>query len=241
MLIASGIGITPFFSVMASRVAEEQSYESDKEVYAALFDEELAQRGGARSTVKAMKKWDLAPQLKAEDIKTMYVVWTIRDVKELMFYLDYVYELVKHQNTLARPVIHVSVYLTGIGKTTDLTYMMSQTLFLLTLAAKTSKYMTIHFGRPNMSKAIEDVSPDQVYYCGGGFLKKTVNDICIENKIPFHPEDFDAGTNFLNSIQSAFKSLREPTEKSLRQIRAMTYRRVKRESGEIQAQKHRKK
>jgi hypothetical protein len=42
-------------------------------------------------------------------------VWTLRDAMELMFYLDYVYHLVKNQKHLRKPVVKVDVYLTGLG------------------------------------------------------------------------------------------------------------------------------
>jgi hypothetical protein len=203
MLVASGIGITPFFSVMATRVADEQSFESDKDVYASLFKENLVRTGGSITTVKALKtpNWNPVAQY---DVQPIRVVWSIRDVTELMFYLDYVYELVKHQNVLHRPAIEVDVYLTGIGKKTDIAYMISQTLFLLTLASKTSKYMRIHFGRPDLEAIMTANDPDSVYYCGGKVLKESLNDLCIERKIPFHPEDFDSGTHVLNDITQFF-------------------------------------
>lgn len=223
MLVASGIGITPFFSVMATRAAEEQSFESDKEVYASLFKENLVRTGGSVTTVKALKTPNWNPDAHY-DVRPLRVVWSIRDVTELMFYLDYVYELVKHQNVLHRPVIEVDVYLTGIGKKTDIAYMISQTLFLLTLASKTSKYMRIHFGRPDLESILAACEPDSVYYCGGKVLKESLNDICIERKIPFHPEDFDSGTHVLNDISQFFAKL---TGSSARQKQARLIQRRK--------------
>ncbi|CAE7674620.1 RBOHE, partial [Symbiodinium microadriaticum] len=207
LMVASGIGITPFFSVMATRVAEEQSYESDKEVYASLFKENLVRRGGGSTTTVQVLKTPYKSPVDSFEVKVMRVVWSIRDVTELMFYLDYVYELVKHQSGLQRPVIEVDVYLTGIGNQTDITYMISQTLFLLSLASKTSEYMRIHFGRPNLESTVDSIGPDKVYYCGGKALKETLNDLCAEKKIPFHPEDFDSGTHVLKDVSTFFSSL----------------------------------
>jgi hypothetical protein len=118
-----------------------------------------------------------------------------------------VYELVKHQNNLEKPTVMVEVYLTGIGKKTDLTYMMTQTLFLLTMASKTSQYMKIHFQRPDMNAIVDSVQPHQVYYCGGKVLKDMLSDTCIEKDVPFHPEDFDSGTTFVKETKAFFWKL----------------------------------
>eukprot|EP01031_Cornospumella_fuschlensis_P038342 gene38342-46595_t len=41
LLVASGIGITPFFSVMASKIADELTHESDRAIFSSLFNEDL--------------------------------------------------------------------------------------------------------------------------------------------------------------------------------------------------------
>lgn len=217
LLVASGIGITPFFSVMATRVAEEASYEADKQVYASLFNESLDSRGKSTSTIKGMKKFastlsrsdpgDAPGAGAGEAVEMLHVIWTIRDVSELMFYLDYVYELVKHQHALEKPAVFVEVYLTGIGKGTDLSYMMTQTLFLLTMASKTSQYMKIHFQRPDMGAILDKVEPAKVYYCGGKVLSDALSHLCIEKNVPFHPEDFDSGTRIAKDAFAFFKKL----------------------------------
>ena len=214
LLVASGIGITPFFSIMATRVAEEAAYQADKEVYASLFNEALDSRGQSFSTIKGMKNFTLprnmsgeASSAGGEKAEMLHVVWTIRDVSELMFYLDYVYELVKNQNTLATPAVMVEVYLTGIGKGTDLSYMMTQTLFLLTMASKTSQYMKVYFQRPDMNAILDTVQPHKAYYCGGKVLKDKLSHLCIEKNVPFHPEDFDSGTTVVKNTVAFFRKL----------------------------------
>jgi hypothetical protein len=96
------------------------------------------------------------------ELEELRVVWMIRDCGELLFYLDYVYQLVKSQNSLSRHVVYVDVYLTGLGKSSDPVYMIAQTLFMLTVSDLTSKYMNIHFGRPDMPRIFKGVKPNQV-------------------------------------------------------------------------------
>jgi hypothetical protein len=199
LLVASGIGITPFFSVMATKMAEEQSFEDDKKVYAALFKELLDDsRGASGSTIKTMlhsSDWRKAE----EEVKPLKVIWSIRDVTELMFYLDYVHQLIKYQTLMDRRAITVDVYLTGLGDAKDPAFMVCQTLFLLSLASESSQYLQIYFGRPDFDAILTNISPDQVFYCGGSVLKQTLSDLCIAKKIRFHPEDFDSGAKIMNS------------------------------------------
>ena len=194
LLVASGIGITPFFSVMATKVADELNYESDKEIYAQLFGEDIGHRGGSISTVKALKNMSLeTPVVVNSELEELRVVWMIRDCGELLFYLDYVHQLVKTQNSLNRHVVYVDVYLTGLGRTSDPVYMISQTLFMLTVSDMTSKYMNIHFGRPDMPRIFKGVKPNEVYYCGGTLMQNILTKLCRDVGAHFHPEDFDAG------------------------------------------------
>ena len=235
MCVASGIGITPFFSVMATRVAEEASYEADKQVYQSMFGEELASsRGASSTTMKNLQQIAFSADtwMSDDNVKVLHVVWSIRDVSELMFYLDYVYELVKQQNGLKKPVVMVDVFITGIGKHVDITYMMSQTLFLLTLGAKTSRYMKIHFSRPDMKKIINDLKPQQVYYCGGAALKTILGNVCMENKITFHPEDFDSGTTVLKDViggvKKGWETVSDGCKKSTNEVSKEQHREEKR-------------
>lgn len=155
-----------------------------------------------------------------DDDSVLKVVWSIRELTELSFYLDYVHHIVKSQEVLAhhgssedderkdtdvesgdtkkrrakhRVVVEVEVYLTGLGSKTDPVYMLSQTMFLLSIAHKSTAYMKIHFGRPDLSKIVQDFRPEEVYYCGGNALKTKLNEVCHTERVPFHPEDFDAG------------------------------------------------
>jgi predicted ferric reductase/Ca2+-binding EF-hand superfamily protein len=205
LLVASGIGITPFFSVMATKVADELSYEGDKDIYASLFKEDVTHRGSSVSTTKALKNMSLhTPSVVNSELEELRVVWMIRDCGELLFYLDYVHQLVKQQNSLSRHVVYVDVYLTGLGKTSDPVYMVAQTLFMLTVSDLTSKYMNIHFGRPDMPRIFKGVTPNQVYYCGGTIMQNVLTKLCREVGAKFHPEDFDAGTTFVQNIEKFF-------------------------------------
>jgi hypothetical protein len=234
MLVASGIGITPFFSVMATKVSDEHSFETDRAVFESLFNEKLVRNKTKQKRVTSTLPIsdgliNVHPYISTSDlnilennsrevsstslvetkdpheaatdkrhvVSTLHVVWSVRDAAELMFYIDYVYQLVKHQNSLKQPVVIVDVYLTGLGNANDPKCMITQALYLLSLTSKTSDYMRIHFGRPKLDATVQEIKPDQIYYCGGNVLKTVLQDLCIEKSIEFHPEDFDAGASIL--------------------------------------------
>mmetsp|Transcript_1774 Transcript_1774/g.2784 ORF Transcript_1774/g.2784 Transcript_1774/m.2784 type:complete len:773 (+) Transcript_1774:196-2514(+) len=205
LLVASGIGITPFFSVIATKVTDEYVHESDRELYEDLFDEGVMTRGESSSAFDSLLlDRPGAATNSADDVKTLRLVWTIRDALQLMFYLDYVYHLVKHQSHLRTPVVHVDVYLTGLGSRTDPEHMVAQTLFLLCVSGQLSDNMTIHFGRPNIKKIVRDIDPDEVYYCGGNVLGETVNEVCNDANVTFKAESFDTSDNSIAKSLSKF-------------------------------------
>lgn len=212
---------------MATKVAHELSREADRAVFAALFDEDLTlNRSTYRTSAEQAAEQDLAAVLRDLDVelvddveegggatvrptsiaarangpKVLHVVWTLREPTELFFYLEYVHCLVKHQSQLRyKPVVIVDVYLTGLGKRAEPQFMMTQTLFLLTVAKMTGSYMKIHFGRPDFAQILRDDRPDEVYYCGGEALKKSLEDLCHQNHVHFHPEDFDSGAKWVST------------------------------------------
>lgn len=205
MCVASGIGITPFFSVMATKVTEEQVSESDRDIFAGVFQETLSGSNVSLSTpqmvVESLRRLGrLSKSISMQDLDRavpMRVIWSIRDPSELLFYLDYVHELMKKQSNLKEPVVFVDIYLTGLGKRADWKFTVTQTLFLLAVSHKTGDFMKIHFGRPNMERIVQESKPDAVYYCGGKVLADVLSETCMQHDIPFHPEDFDSGASLL--------------------------------------------
>jgi hypothetical protein len=82
--------------------------------------------------------------------------------------------------------------------------MMSQTLFLLSLTAKTSNYLKIHFGRPNFKFIVNQMLPKKVFCCCGNLLKKSLQKICLKKNILFYAEDFESGNFFINNLLNIY-------------------------------------
>jgi hypothetical protein len=84
--------------------------------------------------------------------------------------------------------------------------MIAQTFFLLSVSDKLKDHLTIHFGRPSMRKYLDNLLPDEVYFCGGQSFKESVRMICFEKRIPFYSESFDsADLSLIKQITTAVK------------------------------------
>lgn len=223
LISACASGITPFFSVLATKVTDEYVRAADRLLYERLFHEDTSAGDGygeengyggsyscdvtvaagalasSRSSLGALLSHDPA------DVRVLRVVWVIRDAADLMFYVDYVYHLVKHQSSLAaRAVVHVEIFLTGLGRSSDPSYMIAQTLFLLVVSGQLADHIQIKFGRPNLSRIVDNVNPDQVFFCGGRALKNQVKRVCSDRRIDFCSENFDsAGSSVLDWFLSS--------------------------------------
>ena len=210
MCVASGVGITPFLNIIAAKVEEEMGFETDKKVYANMFtDDGLPGRHAAETTFGAIYNTVTKASnnvIQLEEVRPLHLVWSIRDVNELLFYIEYITQVVQSQTTLNRAVVYVHVYLTGLGKNANPKFLLSQTLFLLALSGNSNKYLEIYFGRPNMEHIVEYLGPSSIYYCGGAALKHSLNEICQKNTIHFHPEDFDSGAKTLDNFSKYVRS-----------------------------------
>jgi hypothetical protein len=207
-------GITPFFSVMATKVTDEYIHDADRQLYENLFNEVINENSdmvtspmASRTSLGSLICHDL-------DVRVLRVVWVIRDAVDLMFYVDYVYHLVKHQSNLTNQVVHVEMYLTGLGKSSDPTFMIAQTLFLLVISGQLSDHIQIKFGRPHISKIVDNINPDQVFFCGGHALKDQIKTICSDKRISFVSENFDSSES---TIADMFLDLFSKTGKGVKQ------------------------
>lgn len=201
LLVASGIGITPFLSIIATAVAEDEVAEADRKMFGVLFSAEGADSG-----------------VKSKDKEPLTVLWSVRDPGELRFYLDYVYELVHRYKSNSNRLVNVFVHMTGLGSSDDPIALVNQVFYLLTLAEKTDGYIKISFGRPLMEKFIPSIQPNQVFFCGGGPLQTITHDVCKKLKVPLHCEEFDSGKGLLPTafakLQRGYQNIRPTAAKN---------------------------
>lgn len=179
LLVATGIGISPFFSVIATKLDQETSLVNEREVFRNLFQEQ----------VQTYNPQNLEDNTPTSEIRC---VWSFRDPLAIMEYLKYL-ELTMANNKEANPSLFLDIYITGLGGVEDCTKLHRQALLVLYLISKSNNFITIRFGRPNISKIIDDFDPDRVYYCGSPGWRPTVHRTCLrqKTKILFDYEEFD--------------------------------------------------
>jgi len=228
MLVASGVGITPFLSIIATKVTNQDSSDATKRVFAALFNETMHSKQPEMHTpysfINAVRTLDIiSSNSKSSDKSsgsydgvefndpvdttspqgsTLHLVWSIRDCSQLLFYIEYLHHLVESQSRLSRKVVFIDVYLTGLGSSSDPSFLVSQTLFYLLVGDKAGDYLRIHYCRPNLDHIVSKVAPGAVYYCGGNSLKESTMVACKKQKVPFFAENADTGGYFTRMISN---------------------------------------
>ena len=221
LAVATGVGITPFFSTIATRVSEQQVAEFDRVVFHDMFEETMSIGHRSFSFSRLMihslrtirriicgnlRIITLTSAVAPTSRPIFRVLWIIRDVEELLFYFDYLRNLLLGQDRLPFPQVEMDIYMTGLGTTKDPALMLSQTFFLLALSNRNEKYFRIHFGRPDMERILKSFQPQECYYCGGGALRDSVNKLCNDNKVRFFSEVFDDGGFVMKWIMGLMKS-----------------------------------
>lgn len=254
VLVASGVGITPFLSVMATKVTDQDASEATRKIFAALFHEAMGPPspdakkllihrafrslraldfnggtgGPSREDAAAMPSSSYSSQPpspqspahlhadaqahstpsppahprphnlvieKEEDqynCSILHLIWAIRDCSDLLFYVEFLHHLVQSQSHLPKNVVFIDVYLTGLGTSSDPSFLVSRTLFYLLVAQKAGEYLRIHFGRPDIDQCLNDLAPGAVYYCGGEGLMKSTVKACKSRGIKIFAEGIDS-------------------------------------------------
>jgi len=230
LCIASGIGITPFLSVMATNIANAISDENDEDTFTALFSDEESGTFHKNAAETRPSYQDFAmialpasgqtsppppqpqpPRLLGSntrsDHKDVHIIWSIREISELLFFLDFISQLTKLQTQVLRrsDCVKVDVYMTGLGGSADPSYLVAQTIFLLIAGEKSSSFLRIFYQRPDLDAEIKRIAPSGCYYCGGVAMRDMINVTCSKLKVPFSPESFDSGGSLTNLLAAMKK------------------------------------
>ena len=178
-LVASGIGITPFLSCIATDIMNALNAESNKDTFDALFHEDLVAL--RRKTTTKFTEEDVFAE--DDESRILHVIWSIREIGELMFFIEYIYQLVKLQDHLTEKIVTIDIYLTGLGSIHDPKYLIAQTFFSLIVREKTTSNMNIFYSRPNFDSIVQTIKPKSMYYCGGAIIREMLDPICAKYNI----------------------------------------------------------
>jgi predicted ferric reductase len=179
-LVASGIGITPFLSCIATDIMNGLNAESNKDTFDALFHEDLHAVRHKTTKNDFTEEEDFAED---DETRILHVVWSIREIGELMFFIEYIYQLIKLQDNLREKIVTIDIYLTGLGSIHDPKYLIAQTFFSLIVGEKTTSNMNIFYSRPNFDNIVQKIKPRSMYYCGGALIREMLDPICAKYNI----------------------------------------------------------
>jgi len=197
-LIASGIGITPFLSCIATNIMNAINSECNQDTLEFIFPKEK----DIPPTLISSESMKISTDEEVEETENLKIIWSIREVSELMFFIDYLHPLIKLQDQLRDKVVSIDIYLTGLGSNKDPSKLISQTFFLLIAGERETESMNIIYSRPDYDDIIKTVNPSSIYYCGGKAIKEMLYPICQKYKIKFRPESFDAGGSYYNQMKN---------------------------------------
>lgn len=180
LLIATGIGITPFFSILSTKISYDTNLGFDKELFNELFDDRFQSRLHGSNLLEFIMSGVGEPE-GSDELIPLYCVWSIRNPKYLSFYLRYLDLLIKYS---PKTVIFLDVYITK--KTT----LIKQIKLILSIK-RDYLSLNVYFRRPNIEKIVDQYKPGNIYYCGSSQLKDVILDEIDGRKINFFCESFD--------------------------------------------------
>jgi hypothetical protein len=161
--IATGIGITPFFSVIATK----EIYESSSTFETKSISNFLSETPTVISS------------------KILHLIWILRDPQKVQTYIDYILTLVKNNSSK----VQITLYITSLNAEINL---YDQLLYLAELENTSYLYLKIIYTRPNLEEIIRTISPSRLYFCGSPNVQKELSSLLKHHRgVDFYYESFD--------------------------------------------------
>lgn len=221
MLVAAGIGVTPFLSIChrlvfhcVARQAEERR---DKLCFhdKRLLPFPKPPRGLSLSSepcFDVISPWKRALVMEP----SVTLVWVVRDFQLVDYFLSYLVGLLRLQQGYGEPSVRVKIFFTGTGSVDLSTLVLNvfTALHYVRLSHEASNCLEFCVGRMDVEQQIVEIEPSAVFYCGSIGLGSKLGIACHHHKIPFYKEDFQ-NTSLSNwSEMALFKHIRQLFGKS---------------------------
>jgi len=193
-LVANGIGIAPHLSCIATDVANALNAESNRDTFDALFHIDYQAR---------KKSINHDDNMNEEETRNLHVIWTLQEIQELAFFIEYIFQLIKLQDQIRHKVVTVDIYLTGLGQLDDPSFLIAHTFLSLLVGERETENMNIIYSSPNFEEIIVDQQPSAMYFCGSQDLSQKLESLCTTYNVNYIPESFDSDGGILyNEIKS---------------------------------------
>ena len=220
LLVASGIGITPFLSVLHAKVYEFANRELEERRFRALFPDKLEVCGsGGRqrnrsftSKVAPSRRMRTASLEKLEKQKQTRLLWMVPDFAYIDFFLDYLVILMRLVDDAAHPPARIKIFFTGV-RSRDLGTLIFDLMVALHYTSLGGPCIDFAIGRPDLAVEIEAAAACSAFGCGQRGLMGRVERECADNGVPFEAEEFQDET--LGKLWRGFGAADAPKRKSV--------------------------
>lgn len=176
-IVCSGLGITPFLSVIKTEIDEYNSNQNYRNDYHNIFQKSIEQQ-------RAYSLIDVEENLVTFKSRKLDVHWSFRDLSKVDNFFKFVVHNIKNSKN-----INLHLYITGN---------MSKDEKEEFLDEYSSYVKSIKFGRMHIKDFLsEDEIGDEskiedleIFFCGSHSIREPIKDYCKENKIRFYSEVF---------------------------------------------------
>jgi hypothetical protein len=170
LCICTGVGITPFLSIIDTKIDSTSVNREFRRIHAIVFDSKFKQVKATKLTeVFDIENTELV-DYKKQNLK---VIWIFRDISSIENLFIYIAETMKYSSNVT-----LDIYITSKSESVD--------KFINN--NKNRINITLHKGRPLFFEIIPKF--DVVYYCGNPTVKNSIKEFCEGVKIPMYSEIF---------------------------------------------------
>lgn len=169
-IVCTGIGITPFISVIQSKIDEYYTNDKYRNDYSEIFERDIEQQR-AYSLISSSTKDRSLVTYKTASID---IYWTFRDLKKVINFFNYVRKILSRSKN-----INLHIYITAKMDEQE------QKEFIEKYQSHGVK--TINFKRMDNNVLKET---KQVFFCGSPVVRTSMKEICQKHNIEFYSEVF---------------------------------------------------
>lgn len=175
IIVCTGIGITPFLSVINTKIDEYHTNNNYRSDFTNVFERDIEQHRAYNFVSISNKDHNSLTEHSTYKNSSLDIHWTFRDLKKVENFFNYIRKVLMRSNN-----INLHIYVTV--KTDD----MEKLAFIEKY--KTNGVKSITFGRMNIESFVD---VQQVFFCGSPIVRENVKGFCNKNDISFYSEVFE--------------------------------------------------
>lgn len=178
LCVCSGIGITPFLSVIDTKIDSVLVNREYRDIHKKIFNVDFEQIRAKKLIQIQLRKYCVIREFNFNE-QQLKVIWIFRDLDNVNNFFTYIKEIMRDSRN-----VELEIYITSKSYTDEMK--------IEFIEKHNCNRINIIFGRPNFKEILDDenIRYDSVYYCGNPQLKDSLIESCQEFKINFYSEMF---------------------------------------------------